>query len=426
MKELIKKWESLDPKVKQRAILGTVALVLLLILFSYASSRSAEIKSKRVEAPRNVTTDLLTGRDTSGLGIEGNSMQIRKIREANEERDLRLDDFMKKVEQQLKKADTKLLQSEIIKQGAELKNLQRQVKNNFTTQIDLATDINAQTAGSSQVTTVPVITPTVYRESDSWRPKSEKDADIPSNTLKKPKKLEIKLFSAANKATEEDEGEEQAGEEIYIPAGSILSGTLIVGMDAPTNESAKSDPYPVLMRIKGEAILPNMYSMDIRECFIIGAGFGDLSSERAYVRGESISCINDDEEILESSIDLFAVGEDGKTGLRGRLVSKQGQILARALMAGFMEGIAGAFAPQKVQAISLQPGEDAQFESLISTQALGSAALNGTSKAVGRLADYYIKIAEGIFPVIEIDAGRRIDMINKKGMMLKFVKVKKS
>ena len=274
--------------------------------------------------------------------------------------------------------------------------------------------------------TVPVITPTVYRESDSWRPKSEKDADIPSNTLKKPKKLEIKLFSAANKATEEDEGEEQAGEEIYIPAGSILSGTLIVGMDAPTNESAKSDPYPVLMRIKGEAILPNMYSMDIRECFIIGAGFGDLSSERAYVRGESISCINDDEEILESSIDLFAVGEDGKTGLRGRLVSKQGQILARALMAGFMEGIAGAFAPQKVQAISLQPGEDAQFESLISTQALGSAALNGTSKAVGRLADYYIKIAEGIFPVIEIDAGRRIDMINKKGMMLKFVKVKKS
>jgi hypothetical protein len=122
----------------------------------------------------------------------------------------------------------------------------------------------------------------------------------------------------------------------YLPAGSILSGTLVTGLDVPTANQARKDPFPALLRVKHEAILPNRYRMDIRECFIVSSGYGDLSSERAYMRAESLSCVRKDGGVIDASLDAYVVGEDGKAGVRGRLVSKNGQLLANALLSGFI------------------------------------------------------------------------------------------
>lgn len=40
-----------------------------------------------------------------------------------------------------------------------------------------------------------------------------------------------------------------------LPAGSILSGVSVTGMDAPTGKQAQRDPFPSLIRVKNEAIL---------------------------------------------------------------------------------------------------------------------------------------------------------------------------
>lgn len=42
----------------------------------------------------------------------------------------------------------------------------------------------------------------------------------------------------------------------------------------------------------------------------------------------------------------------------------------------------------------------------------------GASKALDRIAQFYIDMAEGIFPVIEVDAGRQVDIIVTKGTNL--------
>jgi conjugal transfer pilus assembly protein TraB len=42
----------------------------------------------------------------------------------------------------------------------------------------------------------------------------------------------------------------------------------------------------------------------------------------------------------------------------------------------------------------------------------------GVSSALDRLADYYIRLAEQVFPVIEIDAGREIDVVITKGVVV--------
>ena len=50
-----------------------------------------------------------------------------------------------------------------------------------------------------------------------------------------------------------------------------------------------------------------------------------------------------------------------------------------------------------------------QFEAGIST---------GVGKALDRLAQYYITLAEKVFPVIEIDAGRTVDVVLTQGIAL--------
>jgi hypothetical protein len=92
-------------------------------------------------------------------------------------------------------------------------------------------------------------------------------------------------------------------------------------------------------------------------------------------------------------------GEDGKVGMRGRLVTKQGQMLANALRAGIIAGIG-----QSVAA----------YNTTVSTSPWGT----GVGKALDRLAQYYIKLAEQTFPVIEVDAGREIDVFITKGVRI--------
>ncbi|MEZ5936104.1 MAG: hypothetical protein R3F54_30215 [Alphaproteobacteria bacterium] len=135
------------------------------------------------------------------------------------------------------------------------------------------------------------------------------------------------------------EGEAAAGldgDNIFkLPATSILTGTLITGLDAPTGAQAQGEPLPVLLRLKKEAILPNRYRADVRECFaLLEAPAAICSSERAHMRGETMSASHDG--TILAAAQGRAVGEDGKKA-RGRLVRREGH-LHRARSAGRLPG----------------------------------------------------------------------------------------
>jgi conjugal transfer pilus assembly protein TraB len=200
----------------------------------------------------------------------------------------------------------------------------------------------------------------------------------------------------------------------FLPV-SFTRGVLIGGLDAPTGGQAQSNPHPVLIRLSDDSVLPNQFRGQYRECFVIAAGYGDISSERAYLRTESLSCVRSDGATLEARIQGSVYGEDGKVGLRGRLVTKQGQMLANALLAGVVsgigQGVATASTPYSTSplgSIGTASGSDA-YRAGIGT---------GVGKALDRLAQYYIKLAENTFPVIEIDAAREIDVVITRGVRI--------
>lgn len=201
----------------------------------------------------------------------------------------------------------------------------------------------------------------------------------------------------------------------YMPSGSFTRAVLLNGLDAPTGGQAQKDPQPVLLRLTDNAILPNEFRFGVKECFIVGAGYGDISSERAYIRTEALSCITNSGQAIDVPIKGYVTGEDGKAGMRGRLVSKQGQLLANALVAGVASGIGHAF-QQNATTYSVSPlGSTAtvnQGEQL--TSGIGA----GVGRALDRLAQYYITLAEKVFPVIEVDAGRAVDVVITKGVAI--------
>lgn len=205
-----------------------------------------------------------------------------------------------------------------------------------------------------------------------------------------------------------------------MPTGSIISAMLLNGIDASTSTSARSEPMPALLRVEKEAILPNRFTSDIKDCFVLVSGHGDLSSERAFLRGEYLSCVRNDGAVLETKFPSYVVGEDGKAGMKGRLVSKQGQMIARTLIAGFASGVSKAFDVTPVSVLDTTSiGGSVQYQNNFNSGLARGAAAQGASQALEKVADFYIKMAEQIFPVVEITAGRRVDIVVTNGTKLR-------
>ncbi|MGI9304174.1 MAG: TrbI/VirB10 family protein [Gammaproteobacteria bacterium] len=262
----------------------------------------------------------------------------------------------------------------------------------------------------------PVATPIAFNRQQQSPSFNRQTQPVSSKRPVASPKQDVKIKVYGGEAEPEEVVEQEEG--IFLPAGSTLPGVLITGADAPTSLSARRDPTPVLVRIKHEAILPNRFHADVRDCFVVLAAMGDLSSERANMRSETLTCVREDGGVIEVALDAFAAGEDGKAGMRGRLVTREGAIIARTLLAGFLAGIGNIYRPTAISGLQTSPGGDTLFQKPDTGDALEAAGFSGASRAMERLADYYIELAEEKVPVIEVDAGRQVDVILTKGVTL--------
>ena len=221
------------------------------------------------------------------------------------------------------------------------------------------------------------------------------------------------------KASSTKEPTPEQENDVYIPSGSMFSGVLLNGMDAPPSSAAQKNPTPVVMRVKREAVLPNFAAIDVTECFLIAAGYGHLSSERAMLRAESLSCVRSDGQVFESKLDAYIVGSDGKVGVPGRLVSKQGQMIAQSLVAGIFSGLGNAMNKTRVPSLNLNPANGTtlyQAESMESVAQGGIAG--GISGTADSIAKFYLDMAKESFPVVEVHAGAVGTIIVTRGANL--------
>lgn len=230
-------------------------------------------------------------------------------------------------------------------------------------------------------------------------------------------KPKIRIIGAINEKQDTQSADESKPIP-YLTSGSMFEGILINGMDAPTSSVTQKNPVPALVRVKTDAILPNRNDLEIKECHVVISGFGVMSTERAQLRTETISCVKESGEVIEAKLDGYIVGEDGKVGMRGRLVSKQGSIIAKGMLAGVLGGFASNMVPSPVPQMNIAPGLNQQYQ----TPNLGAAAQAGMSRGISdstkMASQIFLDMAREMFPVVEIDAGRRITIILVHGVEL--------
>ncbi len=210
---------------------------------------------------------------------------------------------------------------------------------------------------------------------------------------------------ASNRARHEAAG-------AYLPAGSFARAVVLAGATVSTGGTSASNPVPMLLEVKDLARLPNAFRANVKACFVTANATGDLSSERIWIRLERLSCMTQSGKAFDARIQGYVTGDDGKTGVRARLVTRSGQAIASALLTGSISGLG--------KAVSLSAQNSTTFTSgavgTTVTDSFRAGLGEGLENALDRIADYYIRLADKIFPCLEIDSGRRVDLILSQGL----------
>jgi conjugal transfer pilus assembly protein TraB len=194
----------------------------------------------------------------------------------------------------------------------------------------------------------------------------------------------------------------------FIPVGSFAKSVLLTGVDAPAAVSSADNPVPMVLRIIDNAVLPRGMRGEIDTCHVTASAYGEISEERVRVRLDKISCTYLDGRIFVDNIDGYVTGEDGKSGIRGKVVWREGALITRSFAAGFLGGVsqgigdaAGEISTSPLGTVQTYPGSE------LFQQGIGT----GAGSALNKLSEYYIKRAEQYHPVIEVEAGRLVDIV---------------
>ena len=201
----------------------------------------------------------------------------------------------------------------------------------------------------------------------------------------------------------------------YVPPGTFAKAVMIGGADASAAVNAQSNPSPMLFRIIENGTLPNHEKSHLKDCVVTAAVVGDISSECGLIRLESLSCTFPSKEIVDQLVEGTIFGSEGKNGVRGKPVWREGALLQRAFAAGALSGISEGIS-QTYTTNSISPqGNVATIEpSKVAQVGLGK----GVGKAMDKLADYNIQRAEQYHPVIQLSAGAVVDVVFLKGFFL--------
>ena len=200
-----------------------------------------------------------------------------------------------------------------------------------------------------------------------------------------------------------------------IPAGAFAKAVLLGGVDASTSVQSQSDPRPVLLRVVDHGNLPRRFQSDLKACHILASSYGDLSSERVYMRLEKLTCTERlTGEISETQVAGYVVGEDGRAGIRGVVADRAGPVLRDSLVGGFLSGVGQFFSVQQ-QKTDFPASPFTAPPALAPGQMLTAGAASGVSKALDKYADFYIKRLEQLQPVLQVAAGRQVDIVFTEG-----------
>ena len=405
LKARLIKWFSDQPPKMQRA-LATGAIVLMVVVFGYMAFQEREQKEQ--------------------VKDEGTIQELNpRLRVLEKSLYLETTQNVKNLEKQLRimGLELKAMQKELADQGFKGQEDISAIKSEMEKTLK---DLEKEKKKKQQ-TAWPAPPHAPKPPSSSSPPPLLRAGQNALNTKPPKEKMEKKWIGGIGHATGEKpvsvpgttEKQKEKNEDkrsVYLPP-SFVSADLLSGFAAPTMEAAKSDPRLVLLRLQDLAVLPNAIKSDLKGCFALAEGYGNLADERAHLRLVRLSCIaRDGTSVIDEKVKGFVVDEDGKIGLRGRVVTKSGALLARSFVAGFLDGFGRAIEEGAYDTSSSAIGD---IRTLKPDKSFEAGIGRGIGEASGNLSKFYMELARQTFPVIEVGSGKRVSVVTSEGVELK-------
>ena len=201
----------------------------------------------------------------------------------------------------------------------------------------------------------------------------------------------------------------------YLPPNSYAPARVIVGVDASAGVASQTDPLPVVLRITGPArsVVKDgkVLTTRIQGCIVNGAARGDLSSEKVYVKLAKMTCDQPGGRVAVSEVKGF-ISFAGKSGVRGRVVSREGNLITQALLAGVVGGFGRGFSANSNSVYSgLSTGANGTRPKLSAGDIVGGGLGQGAADAADTVSKYLIERAEQYQPVVEMPTGIEVEIV---------------
>ncbi len=240
-------------------------------------------------------------------------------------------------------------------------------------------------------------------------------AGVPGSFARQVRTISFTGGSGGNGKRAEATGIVYSDSSDYLPANSFATAKVIVGVDASAGVASQTDPLPVVLRITGPArsVADNgrVLTTKIQGCLVNGAARGDLSSEKVYVKLQRMTCAQPGGRYAVSEVKGF-IAFAGKSGVRGRVVSREGGLVTQAFIAGLAGGVGKAFS---LNTQSLLSGGNVTVNGQRQQLGAGDIAQSSLGQGVGTAADtvskYLIERAEQYQPVIEMPTGIDVEIV---------------
>lgn len=404
MKDRFKaRWNGLSSRQRRNLVIAAVGCVVICIsLAGYLATRGNNAQSPDVKKP-------------SSLAIESKLLEKNQFLEAQKELSQK-DEELKKYRQEMEE----IMAGKAAQPGQSVPAAQGQTARMIP---DAALAGRKGTRGNTAVASTP--NPGLPKVSLPPIPLPPLPGGDPSGQSATPAETEIGDISLVMgtvqpKIPPEDKKKEPAA--LYLPP-SFMEAILLSGLDAPTSSDAKGNPVPALLKVKTPAFLPNSVRADLKGCYVIADGKGNLATERAELLLVSLSCLDrKGRAVIDQKVKGFVVDQDSKIGLRGRVVAKMGSLIARSMIAGFFGGV-GDVIRSSATTTAISP--------LGATQTIGTADLakagvgNGLANGFKDIEKFYMELAHQTMPVIEVSAAKPVTLVISEGVNLEIKKIRK-
>ncbi|CAL7962417.1 conjugal transfer pilus assembly protein TraB [Gammaproteobacteria bacterium] len=202
----------------------------------------------------------------------------------------------------------------------------------------------------------------------------------------------------------------------YVPPGTFAKAVFLSGADTNAGVHGQTDTIPIIMRILDNGTLPNGEHSSLKGCFVTAAAYGDASSERGQIRLQRLSCVKKSTGlILDIPVEGTINDMGGSDGIRGHVVMRNNKLIWNAGVSGMLSGIGQAMQQSATTQSTTPLGVTSAIQP---SKIFQYGAFGGANSALGKLADYYIKLADMYHPIVQIHAGSQVNVVFLKGFSL--------